>query len=238
MTLALMNSKEVLSEDLLWMIGQRMAANPRSLQKRIGPSELGDPCTRTLLRKLVAPDTLSDSSGWLAQVGTAVHAWLAEQFLLLGRGQFQDRFLVEQEVTVGQVGGVDITGHADLFDIDCSTVVDWKVVSAKRLAMFRAQGPGEQYRRQAHLYGRGFVNLGHHVHQVMLAFLPREQELNAAYFWAEPYSEGVALQTLSRASGLLDLVSSWGIEQVEALYPPCGVWYCRTCRSVPRTALR
>jgi len=228
---AIINMPEVLSEELLWMIRTGMAMHPRSLQKAIGASSLGNPCSIALIHDLLgdAPSGGGSRTGWLAQIGTCVHAWLERILPLINDGQFQKRFLVEQEVMVGEVGGIPIMGHLDLFDIDTSTVVDWKVVSAKRREMFRNQGPGETYRRQAHLYGYGLSRMGHHVRYVMIYFLPRERELDTAYAWAEPYDETVALETISRANGLLDLVNSWGIEQVVNLYQPCGQRYCRWC---------
>jgi len=230
---AIINLPEVVAEELLWMIRQGMAMHHRSLQKAIGASSLGNPCSIALAHDLLGdrpPGNGVSRTGWLAQIGTCVHAWIERIFPLINDGQFQKRFLIEQEVTVGVVGGIPILGHLDAFDIDTGIVIDWKVVSAARLDLFRKQGPGETYRRQAHLYGYGLAQAGHLVKYVMIYFLPRERELDSAYAWAEPYSEQVALDTISRANGLLDLVNSWGIEQVTNLYPKCGQRYCRWCQ--------
>jgi hypothetical protein len=227
-TAAIINQPQVVREELIWLIRQRMGQHPRSQQLTIGASEIGDPCPRNLALKLARP--AAGSTSWLAQIGVCVHAWLEDTANRFNQ-QFQEpRFLVEQEVTVGRLAGRDVTGHVDLFDVDTSTIVDWKVVGAKRLDMFKANGPGPQYRGQAHLYGRGLVGLGHHVRQVMIAFLPRERDLSSAWFWAEPYDESIAIQALSRAQGLVDLIACWGIDQVLAAYPPCGVHYCQACK--------
>jgi len=231
---AIIDRPQVVREELEWLIREELRAHPRSQQVAIGASEVGDPCPRNLALKLARPS--AGSSSWLAQIGTWGHAGL-ERMLHRFNAQFQEpRFLVEAEVTCGELAGQPVRGHVDAFDVDTSTVIDWKFVGAARLDMFRANGPGPQYRAQAHLYGRGLVALGHHVEQVMVAFLPRERELYTAWFWAEPYDESIAVQALSRAQGLVELVDSWGLDQALALYPPCGVRYCSACK--PKTLER
>src|SRR5690606_35141761 len=53
----------------------------RSVQRRIGPSEVGNPCTRALAYKLHDwPETPGDRDPWASVQGTAVHAWMADLF--------------------------------------------------------------------------------------------------------------------------------------------------------------
>lgn len=225
---AIINRKQVIQEEVIWLLRDRMGAHPRGQQKAIGASEIGDPCWRNLAEKLARPK--AGGASWLAWIGTVMHGDV-EAMLRAFNAQFEvPRFLIEQPVVVGQLAGQDVTGHVDAFDVDTSTVIDWKFVGAKRLEMFRANGPGPQYRCQAQLYGRGLTALGHHVEQVMIAFFPRDRDLSTAWFWAEPYDESIALQALSRAQGLADLIACWGIDQVLSLYPRCGVYYCEACK--------
>lgn len=218
---------QVVAEELEWLIRSDMNNHPRSRQLDIGASELGNPCIRSLIPALTAPS--AGNGSWFAHLGTCLHAGL-EAMLHRFNAQFTEpRFLVEQEVVVGQVRDIVIRGHVDAFDVDTSSVIDWKLVGAKRLEMFKRKGPGDQYRIQAHLYGRGLVALGHHVEQVMIMFLPRERDLHTYWWWAEPYDETVALAALARAEGLLDLVDVWGADEVAAMYPPCGAYYCKVC---------
>src|SRR5688500_19659658 len=61
--------------------GIRYAADnaPRSLQKHIGPSQVGTSCDRQLAYRLNhTPETRSFMDPWPSIVGTAVHAWIAD----------------------------------------------------------------------------------------------------------------------------------------------------------------
>jgi hypothetical protein len=186
-----------LAADLADVITDGIVNHPRSLQARIGPSELGMPCEHCLAAKLAGWTEARDAA-WLPTIGTAVHAWLAEQFT------GSPRWLVETRVDVGELNGVPITGSADLYDLASHTVVDWKVVGRPTLQTVKADGgPSPQYRTQAHLYGRGFARAGHPVRQVAIAYLYRNGYTPEPYVWTEPYDEGVATAALDRATAVL-----------------------------------
>lgn len=186
-----------LFNDLLDGITDGIVNHPRSLQQRIGPSELGTPCEHCLAAKLAGWTETRDAA-WLPTVGTAVHAWLADQFT------GTPRWLTETKVEVGDLNGVPITGSADLFDLFTGTVVDWKIVGVGTLRTVRASGPSDQYRAQAHLYGRGFVRAGHRVDRVAIAYLYRSAWPGVQmHLWSEPYDEAVAVATLERATATL-----------------------------------
>lgn len=188
---------DALRADLLGGITNGIVNHPRSLQQRIGPSELGTPCEHCLAAKLAGWSETRDPA-WLPTVGTAVHAWLAEQF------DGTPRWLTETRVDVGDLNGVPITGSADLFDLSTGTVVDWKIVGAPTMRQVRAGGPSPQYRAQAHLYGRGFTRAGHTVTRVAIAYLLRAAyPTPAMHLWTEPYDEAVALAPLERATATL-----------------------------------
>jgi hypothetical protein len=223
----------IIQKELICVIGDTARNSPRSGQRLIGPSEMDMACAWRMLHALAQdkPDPLTQPVPWLATIGTAVHAWLADAFIgsPLNAAVAQPRFLVEQRVTVGSVAGQEIAGSCDLFDIDAGTVIDWKIVGASRLALYARKGPGRQYRSQIHLYGRGLANAGHHVRYVMIAFLPRNEALNKAYFWSEQYDESVALAALSRAEGFYNLIQQIGLPAALSMYPPCAEPWCPWC---------
>ena len=210
---------------IMGIITDSITAHPRSLQKRIGPSEIGMDCTRRLIHKL-AGDTEPDRGiAWKPTVGTACHTQMEEWF-----GAHKDEgYLVEQRVTVGQIGGVDITGSTDLFSVNDRTVIDWKFVGPAMLKKYKASGPSNQYRVQAHLYGTGWVNAGYEVEQVMIAFLPRDGELGDAYFWWEPYQPEIAEVALAKANQLVTLINAIGEDATLAMYPLCNERFCPWC---------
>lgn len=192
---------------------------PRSLQKRIGPSEIGTPCDRCLAHKLIGTPETEQHAPWLPFVGTAVHALLEDVFTQANRGR-DVRFLVESTVSVGEIGGVDITGHADLFDLELGEVTDWKIVGVTTLRSARV-APSPTYRTQAHLYGRGFVRRGLTVNRVRIAYLPRNSvHLGDAVIWSEPYNEQIALDALARANGIALAIDALGADAALATTSP------------------
>ncbi|WP_433252925.1 hypothetical protein ACQPYK_08675 [Streptosporangium sp. CA-135522] len=207
---------QALAEELDQLIEGAITNAPRSLQTRIGPSELGIPCDLRIGYKLAGhpPTNTEQAVKWKAWVGTNVHAGIEE---LLTRANYslpgwatdgQVRYALEERVTVGQVNGIDVNGNCDLY-LD-RVVWDWKIPGGNRLREYRKNGPGDQYRAQAHLYGLGWELKGYPVEHVAIYFLPRDQEWKQRYLWSEPYDRSVAEAALSRADGISKLVAALG----------------------------
>ena len=206
--------------------------HPRSQQTEIGPSEIGIECDRRIAYKLLGtpePERLN----WKAQVGTAVHAWLETVFDAdnLANPQYdgEERWLVENTVSAGTVPhlGHDLTGHCDLYDRVTGVVIDHKVVGPAQLAKYRRNGPGQQYRVQAHTYGYAWTRHGFPVTAVAVAFLPRNGELSEAYLWHEPYDQQVALDALARLAGIAQVVRMLGPSSLDLLATHDS--YCAFC---------
>jgi hypothetical protein len=189
---------------------------PRSLQTAIGPSELGIPCDLRLGYKLAGhPQVNTDQPlSWKAWIGTNVHTENGE-----------DRYLLEERVTVGGVNGEDICGNCDLY-VD-GVVLDWKIPGGSTLRKYKKEGPGEQYEVQAHMYGLGWENRGYPVSDVAIYFLPRDQEWRQRHLWTAPYDRQRALNALSRVDGIAKLTAALG-PQVFPLLRRRESW-CRSC---------
>lgn len=221
---------QLLKGELLDVITTAIANQPRSLQKAIGPSELGHPCPRRIAyRMLDVPKINDDPAGqWRPTVGSAVHTWGAEAFIAANAGQSHSRWLVETRVDVGEYNGHTVTGSSDLFDILTGTVVDLKIVGVTSLRAKKAAGhPGEQYRVQDHLYGRGFTRRGLPVNTVAILALPQSGDLREAWWWSEPYDEQVALDALARATTIDQLCGIYGLSILERL--PTVDAFCSYC---------
>lgn len=231
-------------EDLyLGVIKDGITRHPRSLQKRIGPSEIGRPCDRWVLHKLNGEGEPDRGPAWKPAVGTAVHEQLERWFDAANRhgGEVgHAEWVTEWEVTVGQIGGQDITGHSDLFHVPTGTVIDHKIVGPKQLAKYRLHGPSEQYRVQAHLYGKGFTDDGGWgpCRAVAIAFLPRDGELSGSYFWSEPYNPHLAAEALQRANRLWTMFTVVGIDAALAASPLCDDQWCTWCKTEKRALSR
>ncbi|WP_433259218.1 hypothetical protein ACQPYK_49505 (plasmid) [Streptosporangium sp. CA-135522] len=186
---------------------------PRSLQKRLGPSEIGCECDRRLGFHLAGVAPCNPHVPWLAYIGTAMHAQLATDLkgVVLPNGAW---VLVEQKVDVGRIGGEDIDGTSDVYvgfpDGVTGIVIDWKLVGKTSLQRYRSRGPGQQYRVQVHEYGLGFRRRGLPVTHVAIAFLPRNQELVHRHWWYEPYDEQIALNANKRTDAIAAAVDTVG----------------------------
>lgn len=220
---------QAFADDYMDVIIRSIVNQPRSLQKRIGPSEMGVECARAILHKLNGdqePDR--GNTPWKPTIGTSVHNYLETAFTKANTPT-QIRWGTEHRVTVGTVAGIPITGSADLFDDKHGVVGDHKIVGKSMLASYRANGPGEQYRRQAHLYGRGFEALGLTVRLVAICFLPREGELDDTFIWTEPYNQSLAIETVERVDALAALLAAVGVDQAVAQFAECDNRWCRWC---------
>lgn len=228
----------VVGPELRSVIEDAITNQPRSLQTRIGPSELGTDCVRCLVSKLAGIPEERDAA-WLPFVGTSVHEQLDQVFTQHARKT--DRYMTETKVTVGKVGGVEITGHADLFDMALGVVVDWKCVGATTLRTAKANGPSPVYRTQAHLYGKGFQDAGFTVQAVAIYYLPRnEPSLANALCWQEPYDRAMAEKAIARADMFAVAIAMLGADQVLKDSPPHvgGFSCCRYDSTLPKPGHR
>lgn len=181
--------------------------DPRSLQRAIGPSGVGEPCTHCLAADLAGWDETSSGDRWLTAIGRAVHHWLEDVFTeTQNQAGAQHttglRWLPERRIDVGTINGTPVTGSSDLFDVAAGLVVDWKITSTRRMPK-GGRPPAPVYRAQAHLYGRGYSRAGLRVEHVAIAFLPRDAvSLDSAVWWHEPYDEQRAIDALDRAAGI------------------------------------
>lgn len=169
---------------------------PRSLQVSVGPSELGTPCIRRLGYKMLDwdPKPNTDTDPWTSVIGTSVHAWMAEAFAEENRQLGEQRFLIEHRVHLP----LNISGSCDLYDRELGQVIDWKITSPQNITKYKKNGPGEQYRTQAHLYALGLQLAGEHPKDVAICFLPRGGRIDGLHVWSEPYDHGVAVRALNR----------------------------------------
>lgn len=179
---------------------------PRSLQKRIGPSEIGTPCDHCLAAKLAGWQSTEKDVPWLPFVGTAVHAQIEEIFINEATKVYAEDpsggvpYRAEHKTMVGVIDGQEIWGSTDLVDFEAAMTVDWKVVGATTLRSAKA-GPSQVYRVQQHLYAKGWNDAGYRIDHVAIAYLPRNDlSLASAVWWHEPFNRQLAEDALARAN--------------------------------------
>ena len=181
---------------------------PRSLQREIGPSELGTQCLHCLVKKLTghANGQIRDVA-WLPFIGTSVHGQLERMFGGL------DGYETERTVLVGNLTDArPITGSIDLWDEHNSATCDWKIVGNSTLDDARRHGPSQQYKIQASLYGIGMSHT-HPVAASCIFYLPRNQpSLDAAWIYECPFDPRPGQWALARARLILTLYDSIRVE--------------------------
>jgi hypothetical protein len=185
---------EHLRNELIDMIMTRHRATPRHLQVELGPSEIGHPCTRHLAYALTDETRCNPQWDPLPSIiGVATHTWLHTAAMLANTILQRERWLAETKVYVTDW----LSGSCDLFDTDTGTVIDWKVPGDNQFGILRGH-MNPVYRIQVHLYGKGFVNLGHDVRTVAIMLLPRGGSLSSSHLWSEPYDPALAERALTR----------------------------------------
>lgn len=210
--------------------------HPRSLQKTIGPSEIGSPCDRRIGYKLLGQPEHRRGDSWKPTVGTAVHAWIEEALAVKDFaavvhaagmiGDDQIEWITEKRVMVGALSdGTVIEGSCDAYHRPTATVIDHKIVGVASLRDKKANGVGQQYRTQIHLYAAGFVMAGLPVIDVAINFLPQNGNLTDGWWWSEPFDMGIAAAAISRLRAIDAHIRN--TNSVEGL-PAADAW-CSFC---------
>jgi hypothetical protein len=179
-----------LADRIKAVVNNRSANAPRSQQKRIGLSEVGEICVRKTSYKLLDWEKTNPATDpWASISGTAIHSWLADAF-----EEFPDQYLVEHKVQVTD----ELSGTADLFDIEQKMVIDHKCVGATSMRSRKKDGMTHQQRIQCNLYALGFENEGYAVEKIALAFYPLGGRLDGLHTIVEPYNRQMALDAINR----------------------------------------
>lgn len=221
------------------LIEQQISNQPRSLQRRIGPSEIGNQCDHCLAARLAGWEKQEVETPWVTVIGTSVHAWLEKAFNRLDPNH--TRFRTEARVMVGKIGEAEIWGSTDLLDTQARMTVDWKIVGDNSLRKYRS-GPSPVYRTQAHLYAKGWNDAGIPVDHVSIYFLPRNKQMRYGFWWHEPYQPQIAETALARANHFQlqidalnqvnpDMCTDW----ISSLPRAEDCWDCRRYPDRPKT---
>ena len=181
-----------LADRIKTVVNNRSSNAPRSQQKRLGLSEVGEVCIRKTSYKLLDWEkTNKNTDPWASISGTAIHAWLADAF-----ENADGNYLVEHPVQVTD----ELAGTSDLFDIERKMVIDHKCVGATAMKSRKKDGMTHQQRVQINLYGLGIENeLGAgSVEKVALAFYPLGGRLDGLHTIVEPFNRQLALDAIQR----------------------------------------
>lgn len=177
----------------------------RSLQREVGPSEIGG-CRRKVWHRLQGTAPINSTLGAAAFMGTAIHEKIERRCSELA----DNSYLIETEVEYR-----GLKGHVDLYDTVNREVIDWKTITLKKARWF----PSDQQWQQVHLYGLLLTENGYPVDTVTLVGIPRDGNERDVLVESRPWDRSVA------ESGL-----DWLQEVRESVMPPAPerpVSFCR-----------
>jgi hypothetical protein len=153
---------------------------------------------------------------------------------------------VEQRVEVCDLEDYGrISGSVDRFDIAAATVLDWKLLSRKKISAFRksikwdnglprfadtaAGGQFRKYYIQIMLYGYGLTQLGHEVAHCSIVTLPRDCSVevvpDSICEFSFPWRRDVALAALERLRNIWERARLHD-SSVDGLQSSPLCWYC------------
>lgn len=193
-------------KETFYAYSNRKTSDNRSAQTTLGPSEIGTPCDRRLAMALMGvPAVNPGGDGWAAFVGTWTHQGMAEVYTFADAGT--GRYAVELPVFLGTP--TVPRGTTDLLDRRDGVVTDWKVMGSYSLKKFKAEGPSDTYRTQAHVYGLGAERAGEKVRNVAIVGLPRAgRSLDEMHVWTEKFDRKFAQAALDRVEKIANDIQS------------------------------
>lgn len=223
-------------------VSKVFAPTERDKQTRIGVSEIGDDCERCIADKLlgIPHDSGSGGAPLAPFLGTAFHAF-AES-----RTKTEPNVLVEKRVEVCDLEDYGrISGSVDRFDIAAEAVLDWKLLSRKKISTFKrsvkwdSELPqfantiaGAQFRKyyiQIMLYGYGLTQLGYDVAHCSIVALPRDCSVevvpDSICEFSFPWRQDVALAAMGRLQNIWERARS-DDGRVDGLQSSPLCWYC------------
>lgn len=158
------------------------SSSERSLQREVGPSEIGG-CRRKVWHRLQGTEPINSTLGMAAFMGTAIHEKIERRLATLA----DDRYMIETEVEFD-----GLKGHVDLYDTVNREVIDWKTITKKKARGF----PSEQQWTQVHIYGLLLTENGFPVETVTLVGIPRDGNERDVVVRSQAWDRGVAERAL------------------------------------------
>lgn len=177
----------------------------RSLQREVGPSEIGG-CRRKVWHRLQGTTPINSTLGAAAFMGTAIHEKIEKRLAALDDASL----MIETEVEYR-----GLMGHVDLYDTVNREVIDWKTITLKKARWF----PSEQQWQQVHLYGLLLTENGYPVETVTLVGIPRDGNERDVLVESRPWDRSVAENGLA-----------WLQEIRESVMPPAPERQVSFCR--------
>jgi len=196
----------------------------RDRQRKVGASQISNPCTRCLASDLSGVKQ-GPSKYWLGgKIGTAVHKVIEDEIPNSKEEELQDA-LVEQKITLGVLEGYGtISSKPDLTLPGSGHLVDWKTTTRPKSKKIQKWIDGQskdagvtytmqKYIGQSQLYAWGVNQTGENIDGISLVFINRDgTNENDVLEYTYEYDENIALALWNR------LVALW-VELQDGAHP-------------------
>lgn len=198
----------------------------RDRQRKVGASQISDPCTYHLARALVTFGE-QESKYWLgAKIGTAVHMFLEDA---LDKSSLADA-IVEKKILLGELEGYGtISSKPDLVLPSRKHLIDWKTSTRAKMKKMRAyidnpeDGKADvaytlqKYVAQVQLYAWGVNNSGIEIDNCSLVFINRDGTMESdVWTYTFEYSEELAKSVWDRLVNLwAEILNGIDLEELD-----------------------
>jgi len=201
----------------------------RDKQRKVGASQISDPCTRHLAKALIG-EKEPPAKYWLGgKIGTAIHSFIENAIDTSTEHIFSDA-IVERKIELGYIDGYGgISSKPDLVLPSINHLIDWKTSSRKKVKLIKdlvdgiKQSPASEYTLQKYigqtqLYAWGLNQAGTKIDDITIVFINRDGTYaEDIWTYSIPYEGQIAIALWDR------LVALWNELQDGAHpdnYPP------------------
>lgn len=133
--------------------GEGSERSIQSAEGRLGPSDLGF-CRQKALLMLRGTEQSDSTSIAAAQVGTAIHHYLADAIKMF----FPQWIVDEKRVTATFPSGSEVSGTPDIIAPEWNAIIDNKTVDG--FAWVKREGTSQNHKYQRHTYALGAIQEG------------------------------------------------------------------------------
>lgn len=186
----------------------------RDNQKKVGASNISNPCTKHLAHDLVGTPE-AEIKYWMGgKIGTAIHSFL-ESAIDSSDNRILDGALVEQKITLGDIAGYGtVNSKPDLVLPSSNHLVDWKTTSRAKVKKLQNLVDGlkddaeslytlQKYIGQIQLYAWGLNKAGTQIDRATLVFINRDGTYeNDIWTYTVDYDESIAVALWNRVTNL------------------------------------
>lgn len=195
-------------------IGLFLQESDRDKQRKVGASQISDPCTRHLAHALVQSESAPQKYWMGGKIGTAIHGFIESAIAVSDDVLFADA-IVEQKIVLGDVPGYGlVSSKPDLVLPSNRLLIDWKTTSRTKIKKIQNYVDGlkddaasaytvQKYLGQANLYAWGLNKSGTAIDDIALVFINRDGTYeNDIYVLPTKYDEPFAVGLWIRLENL------------------------------------